>query len=92
MPLLSASHRLWSRALRPAAYALASSSAPASRSGLRYAVQGRPFTVTDPALGASSPGIIRIVVDFPAPFGPRNPVTFPGGAVNDRPSTAVTIP
>src|SRR4051794_26166784 len=36
--------------------------------------------------------IIRIVVDFPAPFGPRNPVTAPGPTVNVAPSTAVRPP
>ena len=34
----------------------------------------------------------RIVVDLPAPFGPRNPVTIPGWTVNDRSSTAVCDP
>src|SRR3954452_18232606 len=29
-----------------------------------------------------------MVVDLPAPFGPRNPVTTPGLIVNDRASTA----
>src|SRR5690606_20001549 len=29
---------------------------------------------------------------FPAPFGPRNPVTFPGCTVKDAPSTAVVAP
>ena len=47
-----------------------------------------PFTRTRPEVGASSPAIIRIVVDFPAPFGPRNPVTVPGGATKLRSSTA----
>ena len=37
-----------------------------------------PFTVTVPLVGRSSPTIIRIVVDLPAPFGPRKPVTRPG--------------
>jgi hypothetical protein len=31
--------------------------------------------VTVPADGASNPTIIRMVVDFPLPFGPRKPVT-----------------
>jgi hypothetical protein len=35
----------------------------------RIAEQG----VTVPRVGASSPMIILIVVDLPAPFGPRNP-------------------
>ena len=30
-----------------------------------------------------------MVVDFPAPFGPRKPVTMPGWTVNVRSETAV---
>ena len=33
-----------------------------------------------------------MVVDFPAPFGPRKPVTRPGSAVNVTSSTAVKAP
>src|ERR1700694_1354459 len=33
-----------------------------------------------------------MVVDFPAPLGPRNPVTCPGGTVNDTSSTANVEP
>jgi hypothetical protein len=47
-----------------------------------------PFTVTSPAVGASSPRISLIVVDFPDPFGPRKPVTIPGRTENVSPSTA----
>ena len=36
--------------------------------------------------------MIRIVVDFPAPLGPRNPVTRPGWAVKVTSSTAVKCP
>jgi hypothetical protein len=36
------------------------------------------LTTTRPVVGSSSPAIIRMAVDFPAPFGPRNPVTIPG--------------
>jgi hypothetical protein len=43
-------------------------------------------------VGRSSPAIIRIVVDFPAPFGPRNPVTTPGSTTKLSPSTAVLSP
>jgi hypothetical protein len=39
-----------------------------------------------PDVGRSSPMIMRMVVDLPAPFGPRNPVTVPGAIVVDRPS------
>ena len=43
----------------------------------------------DPESGTSRPMIMRIVVDLPDPFGPRNPVTTPGGTSNVRLSTAV---
>ena len=45
--------------------------------------------VAVPDVGTVSPTITRIVVDFPAPFGPRNPVTRPGWAVKETSSTAV---
>ncbi len=35
---------------------------------------------------------MRIVVDFPAPFGPRKPVTIPGRTANVRSSTARVEP
>ena len=34
----------------------------------------------------------RIVVDLPAPFGPRNPVTTPGWTVKVTSSTATFSP
>ena len=34
---------------------------------------------------------MRMVVDFPEPFGPRNPVTTPGETVKLRPSTASVL-
>jgi hypothetical protein len=36
--------------------------------------------------------IIRIVVDLPEPFGPRNPVTTPGRTVKLNWSTASLVP
>ena len=45
-----------------------------------------------PDVGASRPKITRIVVVFPAPLGPKNPVTCPGRTVKLRASTAVTGP
>src|SRR5262245_13495507 len=36
--------------------------------------------------------MIRIVVDFPAPFGPRKPVTTPGRTSKLSPSTAAVVP
>ena len=53
---------------------------------------GRPLTVTDPAVGSSRPMIIRMVVDLPAPLGPRKPVTWPGRTSKLRSSTAVVVP
>jgi hypothetical protein len=35
---------------------------------------------------------MRIVVDLPAPFGPRKPVTMPGRTVNESSSTASVSP
>jgi len=51
-----------------------------------------PLTRTVPLVGRSSPAIIRMVVDLPAPFGPRNPVTTPGSTTKLSPSTAVLSP
>jgi hypothetical protein len=50
------------------------------------------LTVAVPAVGRSRPRIIRIVVDLPAPFGPRKPVTRPGSTVKSMPSTAAFLP
>ena len=43
-------------------------------------------------LGWSSPTVIRMVVDFPAPLGPRNPVTCPGATSQVSASTTVFSP
>src|SRR5690242_10739760 len=48
--------------------------------------------VAEPVVGGVSPQIMRIVVDFPAPLGPRNPVTVPGSQVKDTSSTALWAP
>ena len=45
-----------------------------------------------PDVARVSPTMIRMVVDFPAPLGPRNPVTRPGWAVKLTSSTAVKSP
>ena len=44
-----------------------------------------------PLVGLSRPSIIRIVVDLPAPFGPRKPVTMPGLTGKVRWSTATLL-
>lgn len=53
---------------------------------------GRPSTVARSAVGGSRPTIIRMVVDFPAPLGPRKPVTSPGRSSKLRRSTATVDP
>src|SRR5271165_5458954 len=45
-----------------------------------------------PEVGASSPVSILIVVDFPAPFGPRNPKKWPACTFRSMASTAVSAP
>src|SRR5687768_13494886 len=52
---------------------------------------GRSRTFTVPAEGGSSPAIMLRIVDFPAPFGPRRPVT-PAPIPNDISETATTSP
>ena len=51
-------------------------------------------TVHERTTGVRSvePMITCIVVDLPAPFGPRNPVTRPGRTSKLRPPTAVVCP
>src|SRR5438445_4083583 len=51
-----------------------------------------PQIIAVPAVGARKPVIIFIVVDLPAPFGPRNPSTSPRGTVNEMSSTALSGP
>src|SRR5579863_8533973 len=45
-----------------------------------------------PAVGARKPATIFIVVDLPAPLGPRKPNTSPAGTANDTSSTATSGP
>src|ERR1700723_95528 len=47
-----------------------------------------PPTVTVPFVGGIKPVIIRMVVDLPAPFGPRKPSTSPRATEKEIPSTA----
>src|SRR5208282_328234 len=51
-----------------------------------------PATNARPALGLSSPHNMRMVVDLPAPFGPRNPNTSPLRTVRLSWSTATKSP
>ncbi len=42
----------------------------------------------EPLVGVMNPAIIRMVVDLPAPLGPRKPSTSPGSTEKLRSSTA----
>src|SRR5258708_10598958 len=53
-----------------------------------FSCTSRPHTETLPALGGMKPVIMRIVVDLPAPLGPRNPSTSPFPTSKETPSTA----
>src|SRR5437868_15132602 len=47
-----------------------------------------PPTEIAPEVGGMKPVIMRMVVDLPAPFGPRKPSTSPFSTLNEIPSTA----
>ena len=51
-----------------------------------------PSTLAVPLVGAIRPRSIRIVVDFPEPFGPRNPTTPPRSMSTVRSVTAAWSP
>src|SRR5713101_1387585 len=53
-----------------------------------FSCTASPHTVTLPALGGMKPVIMRMVVDLPAPLGPRNPSTSPLPTSKETPSTA----
>src|SRR5712664_3260860 len=53
-----------------------------------FSCTSRPHTETAPALGGMNPVIMRMVVDLPAPLGPRNPSTSPLSTPKETPSTA----
>ena len=57
-----------------------------------WALRSRPRISIRPELGASRPVSILMVVDFPAPFGPRKPKNCPGATRRSTPSTARSSP
>src|SRR6266567_538667 len=57
-----------------------------------FATTSMPPTLADPDVGASRPQRIRMVVDFPAPFGPKKPKISPGATRIDTWSTATKSP
>ena len=52
----------------------------------------RPRTAQLPDVGDRKPISVRIVVVFPAPFGPRKPSTSPGATLRLNPETAASEP
>src|SRR5215467_6427270 len=53
-----------------------------------FVCTSRPHTDTSPEVGGMKPVIMRMVVDLPAPFGPRKPSTSPLPTSKETPSTA----
>jgi hypothetical protein len=51
-----------------------------------------PKTSAVPEVGGRKHEIMRTVVVFPAPFGPRKPTTSPGATSNETPRTASSVP
>ena len=51
-----------------------------------------PATTAVPRVAGMNPVRMRIVVVFPAPFGPRKPSTSPFATENERSLTAVKRP
>ncbi len=51
-----------------------------------------PSTFTRPAVGATSPIIMPMVVVLPAPLPPSNPVTEPCASEKEIPATAIVSP
>src|ERR1051325_10426271 len=56
--------------------------------GIGSSVISWPPTVTLPSVGGMNPVTMRMVVDLPAPFGPRKPSTSPRSREKETPSTA----
>lgn len=85
-------HARWSTARRSGTGPAPSSSAPTVRNGWLRSRYRFPSINAVPLVGASRPSRTRSVLDLPAPFGPRKPVTRPGRAVKLTSSTAVVRP
>ena len=92
MPAAAATIRRCWRAVRHGWKVAVSSTAPTVPSGSSSSAYWRPKIVAIPELGVASPSSMRRVVVFPAPFGPRKPVTAPGWISKERSSTATVGP
>src|SRR5918994_2022725 len=62
------------------------------RTASRSVTTSCPATRAAPAVGRASVHRMLIVVDLPAPFGPRKPKVSPGRTVKSTPRTASTSP
>ena len=92
IPAPSARIRRWLRPLRPGWKAFGSRTTPTVRGRiLEVAVSGARDGACPRSAEARSSRIF-IVVDFPAPLGPRKPVTRPGATVKVRSSTTTSWP
>src|SRR6266852_689779 len=58
----------------------------------RLLTRSRPRIWIRPAVGASNPVSILMVVDFPAPLGPRKPKNWPDATLRFTSSTATSSP
>src|SRR5262245_11208255 len=63
-----------------------------SRTSIESRSTSKPSTVTTPDEGGRKPVRTRIVVVFPAPFGPRKPTTSPRSSWKETSSTATCGP
>src|SRR5215469_8428004 len=62
------------------------------RAGIAWSTTSNPPTEIFPKDGGIKPVSIRMVVDLPAPLGPRNPSTSPRSTEKETPSTARLVP
>jgi len=62
------------------------------RTSFDWSKTSNPSTRTVPDVAGMKPVMMRIVVVFPAPLGPRNPRICPLPAVNETPSMALRSP
>ena len=62
------------------------------RTASRSVTTSCPATAARPAVGLASVHKILIVVDFPAPFGPRKPNVSPAATSKSMPRTASISP
>src|ERR1700746_2454505 len=63
-----------------------------SRTSSDCVATSKPPTVARPEVGASRPHRVRMVVDFPAPLGPRKPKISPRATSIETSSTATKSP